>query len=63
MTRTTFYDENQNELTFWVNADNKLYLKISADESQFNPPCYIVLDGEDVDSLIEDLIAIRKILD
>ena len=54
MKKATFVDENENELVFYINLDNKLYIEITNDNDIYTTQ-YICLDKEDVSIIITEL--------
>lgn len=54
MTRKIFYDQNNNEMSFWINDNNQIFIQISDSD---NPMLanFITIDKEDAQELVDDL--------
>jgi hypothetical protein len=55
MKKATFVDENENELVFYINSDNKIYLEVSNETNDIYTTQFICLDKEDVSIMITEL--------
>lgn len=60
--RTVYYDENDNELEFYINANNKVYISVGQKDEQYQTG-YITLDKDDLKELIEELNSLAKDLE
>jgi hypothetical protein len=49
--KKTFVDDDENEMLFHINNDNKLYLEVT-NKDYPDHPSYIVLEREDVEEMI-----------
>lgn len=60
--RTVYYDENDNELEFYINANNKVYFSVGQKNEEYQTG-YITLDKDDLKELIEELSSLAKDLE
>lgn len=54
MTYKTFQDSNGNEMSFWINNKNQIYIEIKQVEDPYMSQ-YITIDKEDAQELVDDL--------